>query len=221
MDFEDIFSNNNSQYSQNPGCDNPFNDFLSLQSPISMPSADPSTMDMPSSYIGTANCLPTSNDHKQLEQPNYSFKNRTSDFTNPNYDFSYSFMNSPCIQPQTKPKAMKKQSLQNVVPTPQISIGSSQNPEISETEEPLNLTLNDIFNNFTLMQQQQQQQQQQRNLPIQQMKPKQLYPFKKKFQPMTSKKTFKPFVSLESCEFTVDKLRSFIETHKRRSMNHF
>lgn len=224
MDFEDIFSNNNSQYQPNQGCDNPFNDFLSLQSPISMPSAEPSNFEIPSSYIGTANYTPmSSTTQKPFEQSTYPSKNRTSEFTNSNYDFSFNFMNSPIFQPQSKSKDIKNESFQNQVPPPQIILGSNQHSISLEKPEPQpNLTLNDIMNNFTLMQQQQQQQRkQQKALPIQQVQQKQLFPFKKKLQPVKSKKTFKPFVSIESCEFTVDRLRSFIETHKRRSMNHF
>ena len=133
MDFDDIFSSNNSQYQQNQGCDNPFNDFLSLQSPISMPSVEPSNLDMSSSYIGTTTHLTNSNfNQKSFEPSSYASKNRTSEFSNPNYDFSYNFMTSPAFLPTEKSNNTRNELLRNQVPTPQIAIGTTQPSQISE-----------------------------------------------------------------------------------------
>lgn len=228
MDFEDFFSGNNNQYSQNQGCE-PFNDLLSLQSPISMPSADPSNIDMPTSYIGTTDYLSNSSiSSKAYDTPSYSSKNRISDFTDDNYDLAYNFMTPPISQTPQKSNFQAQKSLKCEIPIPQVALSSIQQPSnnANTTQEPqLNLTLTDILNNFTLIKQQQQQQQQQKALSVQQkalsVQQKQTIPYKKKIQPSAKKKSFQPFVSIESCEFTVDRLRSFIETHKRRSMNHF
>lgn len=209
-DLDDLFSempDAQSEQSYNNTCNNE----LYLQSPISMPSDllnFPNASNSKGSYDLV---LQLGSDPRPIQAPIIPNK-RVADFSSPEYDFSmaldsqsYCFACNKMPQSQYNPLFMEAKQYPQSVPIQQLP-----QPNFQKTEPKINLTFDDVCLNFQYMQQQNSNKNA-RN------REKRATMAKKKLIKHNKKQVFKPFASLESCELSVDKMRSFFEAHRRNS----
>lgn len=207
-DFEEDFANSFSS-DPNPGnSDTGYNGFFDLQSPLSVPSVDETFNDSSNGTLALGDYSTFSQPGSSSFATSVSPNNRVADFSSYQYDYSYNFL---ACNPQSQNNCFSKQTSAGV-PMPNIRNLCSQ-PSLSTTvsEPQFGLTLNDIYSNFAIMQQQQAASIQANQAKI---------PIKKKIHNLGKKQVFKPFASIESCEISVDRMRSFFETHKRKTKVH-
>ncbi|OHT14425.1 hypothetical protein TRFO_15206 [Tritrichomonas foetus] len=214
-DFEDLFANSQSP-NHPPGqgcCDLPFNDTMSLQSPFSMPTINNSNLEY-SSGMNDSECSISSG----CPKPYTDNRNlRNADFSNQNDPFLAQYgmtkirfdsvhTNSQIPEP-ILPKSTSKININRTINMNNIHDINSRVNII-----PLNNCLNSINMMTSTM-----------SMPClnkQNVKA----PEKIRIGQLTQKakpekmvkQIFRPFASIESCELTVDRLRSFVEIRKMK-----
>ena len=209
-DLDDLFSeipDAQPEQSYNNTCNNE----LYLQSPISMPSDLLNFPNVNNPKESRDLVLQLGSDPRPMPAPIIPNK-RVADFYSPEYDFSraldsqsYCFPDNKIPQSQYNPLFMESKHYPQSVPIQQLP-----QPNFQETEPKINLTFDDVCLNFQFMQQQNSNKNT-RN------REKRTTMAKKKLIKHNKKQVFKPFASLESCELSVDKMRSFFEAHRRNS----